>query len=79
MDFGDNSSRDRVMLTFCCANCGEVLRVRYRETKHQPHESGDPTGMMMVKVVNEVFPCHKCYKPMEDVKEALATLARIGG
>ena len=73
-------SREFLVTKFVCAACGQNLSLSYDlPTKQSNHAKGEPTGADMVEQRIAVVPCQSCAAPLQQVRDALAVLAKQGG
>jgi len=71
-------SRKFLLTKFVCSVCGNNLSVDYK-TGSSRHENGEPTGADMVEHSIAVEPCGPCAAPLQQIRSALAVLAKQGG
>jgi hypothetical protein len=73
-------NREFLITKFVCAACGNNLSLTYdMPTKSSSHSHGEPTGAAMVEQRIAVKPCESCAAPLQQIRSALATLAKQGG
>ena len=75
----NDSSRIFLVQKFVCAKCGTLLNIHSQSGEAEPYATKEPTGADKVSSVVGVWPCQKCYAPVERVRAAIAAIIDVAG